>query len=788
MNTEVYETLEFDKLLERLASLTISPLGDEQIASLSPLDQLSTIETALTEVTELREILDFDDPFPIDGLEDIRPAIKRAAVTGNYLGPEELAHVCTTLAVFRRIKKYVADRPGKYPHLSQHVREMTPLSSIEKEIERCIDLQNHTIYDHASPNLARLRRSIESSRQKLRKLMETLLGNYSKQNYLQENLITIRNDRLVLMLKDEYRNKVRGLIHDQSATGATLFIEPLPALDMNNQIRALEIDEKREIEKILLQLTSLLTNELETLKHNVLIAAWLDGVYAKARLSVLMHGSQPLINDNQQLEIINGKHPLLLLKAEKSGGEVVPLTLRLGEQHHTLIITGPNAGGKTVALKTIGLLSLMTACGLHIPADPNSNIAIFKHIFSAIGDQQSIENDLSTFSSHIEQLKNITDNADDRSLAIIDEICAGTDPEEGAALAISVMEHLTSSGCLTVVSTHLGALKAFAHETEGIENGSMEFNAESLEPTYRFRSGMPGSSYAFEIAERWGLNHSLIERSRALVGEEKHKLENLLIELDKRMTAEQLRLNDLSIKQTELDGLLKIYREKSKELAESEKKLKKNAAQEAEAILASANTAIEQAIKSIREEQASREAIKTAKTVISEEKARVRKLKTKVAPQQEAELLSSVAIGQHVRWKPYGKLGIVLSSVDAANKVLLDAGGMKVKVPLSELETAASEKKSKPMVHVRVDTQPTISSTELDLRGMRAEEAVAMTDKFIEEALITGLRSVSIIHGKGTGALRQAVNKFLDKHDHVVHKQLGNWNEGGTGVTVVELK
>jgi len=789
LKTNIFETFEFDKILAHLSSFTVSPLGNELVDEIKPWQNLQLIQKKLSEVTELREILDFDDPFPIYGFLDIRIPLKKATLVGNYLSPEELIKVNATLAVFRRLYFYFKDREGKYPLIAEIVSSLLSFPQIEKEINRCINSEKNEIYDNASPELARIRKSMESILHRIRKKMEEMVSSLSQKKYLQESIITIRDGRLVLLVKDEYRRQVKGIVHDQSATGATLFIEPMETLELNNQIRALKLDEKREIEKILLNLTELIRHESQEIQQSLAIAAQLDFLHTKARFSSEINGFQPFLNDKHTVDLIQARHPLLLLRKGKKE-QVIPLDMKIEKSFNTLIITGPNAGGKTVALKTIGLLSLMVQCGLHIPADPSSDLCVFQNIFGVIGDQQSIENDLSTFSSHVEKLKFITDTVNKNDLVIIDEIGAGTDPEEGAALAIAVLERLTSVGCITIVSTHQGALKAFAHETDCVENGSMEFNAETLQPTYRFRLGLPGSSYAFEIAQRWGLSGEIINRSRQLVGKEKHHLENLLVDLEKRAVKYQSQLNEINIKQSELDGLIKLYMEKRNQLISNEKSLKQKAVSEADEIIRSANATVEQAIREIRQEQATRTAIRQAKQQIEQEREKIRSQQKILAEQQipaQGKPLSEITIGQRVRWKGYNQTGTILSNPDASDRLLIDTGEVKVKVPLNELEALDDETKSKSKVRVSYRMEID-ASNELDLRGMRAEEAQHLTEKFIEDAVLAGLHQLYIIHGKGTGALRKTINSFLDKHNQVVSKHLADWNQGGSGVTVVNLK
>lgn len=791
MNTNIFSTLEFDKILEQLSHLTLSSLGRAHVLQLEPLTDLDQIKHKLAAVTELKSILEFDDPFPLPGLEDITPALKKAQVQGSFLFPEEFARVLRTLEVARKIHSYFQDRSEKYPRLAQIATQLHSFKTIEKEITRCIDTTSYEIFDHASSNLQRIRRTIAATEQQIRKKMEQLSAELSRKGYLQENLIAVREGRLVLMVKDEFRNKVPGVIHDQSATGSTLFMEPLTTLEWNNQIRALRMEERREIEAILRGLTDLIREHLGQLETTVRSLGQLDFVYAKARLSQAMQGNEPAVNSRNRLDIIQGKHPLLMLR--RDGRPVIPFSLQIGENFRTLVISGPNAGGKTVALKTIGLLCLMTACGLHIPADASSDMAIFRQIFAAIGDQQSIENDLSTFSSHVAQLREIVAEVKTGDLVLIDEIGAGTDPDEGAALAIAILEKLTAIGCITVVSTHLGALKVFAHETPAVENGSMEFDRETLQPTYQFQLGIPGSSYASEIARRWGIPEAIIARGQELVGSKKNRFEALLEDLEHRTQNYRKLTAELSIKQSQLDGLMKLYRQKYDELKSEERKWKQQAIDESQQLLRQAKKTVEQVIREIREQQASREAIKAAQEQLKQQQAALDEAEARMASQRgvvaeegRSAALEQLEIGQEVYWPTYRVHGTVLSAPDAEQRVLLQTNDMKVKVPMKELALSPAPKKTS-ATSVQLNYEK-LGSNEIDVRGLRVEEAVMAVDKFLDEAILAGWEQIYIIHGKGTGALKKAIHEFLEQHRRVKSKGFARWNMVDTGMTVVELE
>jgi DNA mismatch repair protein MutS2 len=501
--------------------------------------------------------------------------------------------------------------------------------------------------------------------------------------------------------------------------------------------------------------------------------------------SQLLHACQPQLADQPVVNIFQGRHPLLLLRMGEKN--VVPFDVSLGEHIKTLIISGPNAGGKTVALKSIGLLACMALCGLHVPVLPHSCFGPVNKIFSSIGDQQSIENDLSTFSSHLANLKEIADQADSSSLVLIDEIGSGTDPEEGTALAMSLLESLTRRGCLTVVTTHQSALKAFAYRTEFVENASLEFDPQSLQPTYHFRVGIPGSSYAFEIAKRMGLSDDIIERSRALVGSQKDKLEGLILELESKVRQQQLLVQSANIKETELQGLTKLYRERSDSLKREEKQIKRQAVEQAEEIVSQAQATVERAIREIKESQAAKEVVRTQREEIKKHQEKIERISAEIAEPLQPLSADSVRPGDFVRWTRMHNSGQVLSAPDSHHRLQIQIEGKKIWVPVAELAKEAVQKKeSRSMVHFQGE-KPAVVTTEIDVRGLRADEAKEKVDQFLDQVLLAGLSEIRIIHGKGTGALRKQIGDFLRNHPRVKNTRLGNWNEGDYGVTVVEL-
>lgn len=788
---ELYTLLEFDKILNIIKQFAISSLGIEKLEQMEFMTHKNEIEVALLEVSEFREILDYDDPFPLDQIWDISKDLEIANIEGNFLSAESLVRVSQALTTSWRVRSYLQKRSDRYTYLWTYAEKITGFKHIEQEINAVIDFQNFEIKDSASPKLNKIRKEIKRAEQNARKVVENLFKTYAEKGYLQEALVTLRNGRLVLPVKWEHKGKVKGLVHDHSTSGLTFFIEPFDSVELNNEIQRLRGEESREIEQILRNLTNLVRDELQGIFQNLNVLAHLDFIQAKARFSKELNCSKPALNEQNLIEILNGKHPLLILRKD-GNGEVVPLDLKIGGDFNTLVITGPNAGGKTVALKTVGLFALMIQHGIPIPAAPDSQMPVFQKIFADIGDLQSIEQDLSTFTSHIKRIQNIAENADNCSLVLVDEIGVGTDPEEGAALAVAFLEQLTQRGGLTIVTTHHGALKSFAYDTPGVENGSMEFDVDTLQPAYKFRLGIPGSSYAIEIAKRLGLADNILEHSRQLLGSEKGKLEHLLLDLEKKIQEYAKLTEDLKIEKTRLQGLTKLYQEHYESIRKEENALKEKALEDSQKILKQANAAVEQAIREIREKQAEREAIHRAKQIIKQEKAKISQAFKRIATKEiEPKIMApaQLQVGEEVFWKKQNAYGKIVSEPDSSGKALIETGNLKVRVPISELFVVEKKKQNtRPLGHVSIHTETKSNLLpELDVRGLSLDEAIMQVDKFLDDAILAGWTQVRVIHGKGTGVLRKGISEYLENHPKVKSKKFGAWNEGDIGVTIVEL-
>jgi DNA mismatch repair protein MutS2 len=785
---ELYQLLEFDKILAHLKQLAISAMASERFDDLQMISDRPAIERALTETTELRAILDHDSPFPLQQLWDIREDLQSAAIEGNYLKPEALLRVAENLRTSWQVRSFLHHRLASYPNLWRHAETITTFKHLETEIHAQIDPQSGEVRDSASPKLQQIRKEIARHEKQVRRVLESQFKAYSQRGFLQDDVVTFREGRLVLPVKIENRERVKGLVHGHSASGSTLFIEPFEAVEINNEIHRLRGEEALEIERILRALTAAIRAELPGIQQNLTALVHLDFVQAKARFAKMLKCSQPALCDQNLIEISSGRHPLLLLR--KGEEAVVPLDLKMGGEVNTLVITGPNAGGKTVTLKTVGLFAVMTQCGIPIPAHPDSRMPIFDEIFADIGDFQSLEQDLSTFSSHLQKLQTILERAGQRSLVLVDEIGVGTDPEEGSALAVAVLEELTRRGGITMVTTHHGALKEFAFNTPGVENGSMEFDQETLRPVYRLRMGVPGSSYALEIAKRLGVAETVLNRARELIGAEKGNVERLIMDLENKAQEAQKLADTLSLEKSRLEGLTKLYKERYDTIHKQEKQLKEKALAEAQEILRHANAAVEKAIKEIRESQAAHDAIRRAKEMLAEENARVKNSLEKLTEEKpELEQPTTIKIGDEVLWKKQKTVGVVISENDENGRVLIQVNQLKFWVPLAELAPApksSAEKKTASAVSVQAEAKSDVLP-EINLLGNKLDEAISKVDKFLDDALLAGWSQVRIIHGKGTGALRKGIAEFLEQHPRVKSKKMGAWNEGDLGVTVVEL-
>ncbi|AIQ57282.1 endonuclease MutS2 [Paenibacillus borealis] len=788
MDDKILHTLEYRKILNKLMQYTQTPMGRLTAELLKPSGDFEGVKLLLQATDEAANVDRLKGIPSFRGVTDIKPALKRASI-GGMLGTTELLSVGNTIGGARRVKRFLGamHEDEKIPMLFAQSDLLSEQKHVEDAIRQCID-ENADVMDSASTELASIRRELRGGETRIREKLDSMIRSSSVSKMLQDQLVTIRGDRFVIPVKAEYRAHFGGIVHDQSGSGATLFIEPESIVAMNNKLRETRLREEREIEIILHRLTALVGDIAEEMAYDIDILGELDFIFAKARLARDMKATQPRMNDRGYLRLRKGRHPLI--PAE----QVVPLDVELGNHYSSIIVTGPNTGGKTVTLKTIGLLSLMVMSGLFIPAEEGSQMCVFDAIYADIGDEQSIEQSLSTFSSHMTNIISILKRMTPKSLILLDEVGAGTDPAEGSALAIAILENIHRTECRMVATTHYSELKAYAYERAGVINASMEFDVQSLSPTYRLLVGVPGRSNAFAIAERLGMPNAILEHARGEVKEEDMRVEHMIASLEEnRLTAENERIRAEGLRREAEEFRKRQQLELEKLEGQRDKRLEK-AEKDAGDILAKARKEAEEIISDLRrlamEEGASvkeHKLIEARRRLDEAEPAPRKKVVTRTATKAPRKIQP----GDEVKVANVNQKGLVVE-LSGAKEAVVQFGIMKMKVNLSDLEFLASAPDAPPPALRRATTVKRTRDenvrTELDLRGANLEEAIMETDRFIDEAFLGNLGQISIIHGKGTGVLRTGIQEYLRKHKHVKSYRLGNYNEGGAGVTVAELQ
>ncbi len=791
MNEKALKKLEYDKIIKKLMDFAVSPMAKEKAEALLPYTAMTDITQAQQETTEAVSMILRKGTLTLGGFREIRPQMKRAAM-GGVLSMGELMNIGSFLYVCRRAKEYAKheNKTESYEKLDALFELIQPIVSLENEITKCI-LSETEMSDTASAALHKIRREIKQSHEKVKDQLNSIIASSAYKNMLQDPVVTIRNDRYCVPVKSEYRSTFPGMIHDQSNTGSTVFMEPLSVVQLNNKIKQLQAEEKKEIEKILLELSEKVTEQKEILQANMEVLTHLDFVFAKGNLSLSINGTQPLFNLKGYINIQKARHPLLEEK------KVVPISIYLGKDFTTLLITGPNTGGKTVALKTLGLFTLMGQAGLHIPAFDHSQLAVFDNVFADIGDEQSIEQSLSTFSAHMSNIVTILEEVTPYSLVLFDELGAGTDPTEGAALALSIIESLRKRKIRTAVTTHYSELKVYALSTEGVENACCEFDIETLRPTYRLLIGIPGKSNAFAISKRLGLSDEIIEGAKEFISHDEARFEDVITDLEiskKSVAFEQERAEQYRKEAERLKEEVAYQKNKTKEQKE---KILSRAREEARQIYQQAKEEADNIIKQMNQtakESADRQKLSQQRSAI----------KAKLSSMQEAFLKSpkkksthkppqQLQPGDKVYVISFDQSGTTLCAPDKNKEVMVQMGSMKIKVPLSELmlDDTPKPKNETPKKMISTNVKAGKSqyiSAEIDCRGQLVEEALGNIDKYLDDAYLSGLKQVTIIHGKGTGALRSAVQTYLRTNSHVKSYRPGVYGEGEMGVTVVELK
>ena len=790
MQEKSLKVLEFYKIRDMLVERAASGLGKARCAALVPVSDIREIERMQAETEEASTLVARTGVQPISAFDDVQAQVARAKV-GGILSPKDLLLCARLMQTARSVRRTLVGEKDEAeetetPHLVGLARALYPTRRLEEEIFAAI-LSEEEIADSASPGLASVRRKIRSANERIRDKLNGYLHSSSMARYLQDAIITMRQGRYVLPVRAEYRSQVPGIVHDQSSSGATLFIEPMAIVEINNDLRGLMGEERAEIEKILQRFSEEISQEAGALLENQRILAELDFIFAKGALARQMRAVQPKINEAGYIDIKRGRHPLIDPEA------VVPSDLWIGKDFTTLVVTGPNTGGKTVTLKTVGLFTLMMQAGLQVPAMLGTELAVFDDVFADIGDEQSIEQSLSTFSSHMVNIVHILQNVTPRSLALFDELGAGTDPTEGAALAMSILDKLLSYKTRTLATTHYSELKAYALTHPGVENASVEFNVETLRPTYRLSIGIPGKSNAFEISRKLGLSEEIIGAAKEWLSGEQIRFEDVITTAEMhRQTAERER--ELAEEaHNETVRLRDQAEQERKKLEEQREKLLRKAREDARRILHSAQAEAEGIIRDLKkaaqEQNAKDREILEARRKLQGDLDKLAEPMAKESAVSEGAPLKSVTLGQTVRIPSLGCTGSVLTLPDKNGEVQLQVGLMKMKQPLSALRTAAQSdapKKEKGRRAIKV-AAPQVS-LELDVRGQLPEEALDNVDKYLDDCMMAGVSEVSIVHGKGTGVLRSEISQHLRHHPHVAEFRLGRYGEGETGVTIVTLK
>ena len=835
MNQKVLKTLEYTKIITQLESHAASPLGKALCRELSPSSDLEEIRTRQAQTTDAVNRVRLKGSVSFSGLREIGGSLKRLEI-GSSLSIPELLSISSVLTVASRAKAYgrrdtedppvftprfPGQKPPKQAEVAEYVpdsldplfQSIEPLTPLNNEIKRCI-LSEDEIADEASPGLSRVRRSIKAAADRIHTQLNSILN--SHRTYLQDAVITMRDGRYCLPVKAEYKNQVSGMVHDQSATGSTLFIEPMAIVKLNNEIRELEIQEQKEIEAVLASLSNEAAPHIEELRLNMELLAQLDFIFAKAALSRQYQCSAPVFNDKGRIHIKDGRHPLL------DPQKVVPINIWLGKNFDLLIVTGPNTGGKTVSLKTVGLFTLMGQAGLHIPAWEGSELAVFDEVFADIGDEQSIEQSLSTFSAHMTNIVSILQQADSRSLCLFDELGAGTDPTEGAALAIAVLSFLHNMKCRTMATTHYSELKVFALTTPGVENACCEFSVETLQPTYRLLIGIPGKSNAFAISKKLGLPDFIIEDAKSHLEAKDESFEDLLASLEtSRVTIEKEQEEIRSYKE-EIAQLKSRLTQKEERLDERKDKLIRNASEEAQRILREAKETADQTIREINRLASESGVGKELEAQRAKLREQIKKTDDKLAVKAKgpSQPISpkKLKIGDGVKVLSMNLKGTVSTLPDAKGDLFVQMGILRSRVNIRDLElireddisatlgdgssrtyggTAAGSKAKKTFSQakgngngsgqIRMSKSFSVG-TEVNLIGMTTDEAVPAMEKYLDDAYLAHMPSVRVVHGRGTGALKNACHKRLRQLKFVKDFRLGEFGEGGTGVTIVTFK
>ncbi|MBU5466563.1 endonuclease MutS2 [Virgibacillus sp. MSJ-26] len=781
MQDRILRVLEYNKIKDRLVKQAETSLGKSLAFSIKPLTDLDAVINKHNETDEAATVVRLQENIPLGGIFDIRESINRSVI-GGVLTMEECLNIASTIYGGRQTKNFIEKLDEELPILRSLANQISHLKELEREIKSCIDDRGQML-DSASEKLRGLRSAMRTFEGRVREKLDQIIR--SKSSMLSDAIVTIRNNRYVLPVKQEHRGSIGGIVHDQSASGQTLFIEPKSVVDLNNQLQETVAKEELEIERILRVLSESIASKKEYLTENVLTLGEIDFIFSRAKLGAQMNGSMPRMNDEGFIKMQQARHPLI------PRDEVVANDVELGKDFTTIVITGPNTGGKTVTLKMIGLCTLMAQSGLQVPAYDGCELAVFDHVFADIGDEQSIEQNLSTFSSHMTTIVNIIEEVNERSLVLFDELGAGTDPQEGAALAMSILDEVISRDARIIATTHYPELKAYGYNRDKVVNASVEFNVETLQPTYRLLIGVPGRSNAFDISKRLGLDGRIIEDAKELIGVDSKNVESMIASLEDSKLQSERDYEKAHQYLLESEKLRTDIQEKWHQFEQQKEQLYKKTEEKAERALQNAREEAELIVDEIRSMKTKTELKEhewiEAKKLLEEAQPQLTEKDKQVADSQPSTSPKTFRPGDDVKVLSLNQVGNVLKRINN-NEYLVQVGIMKVNVKQNDLQGVKSPKKAieKPLATVKGSNYQV--KTELDLRGERYEDALLRLEKYIDDALLAGYQKVYIIHGKGTGALRKGVQDFARKHRSISEYRFGSQGEGGSGVTVLELK
>ena len=792
MNTKVLTVLEYNKIIDKLASYASSPLGRQMCMKLVPVSDIDEIEQWQKHTADAFDRLIKKDGISFGSNNNVTSSMKSLDI-GMTLSAAELLAVANFLANVKRVKTYGRKEKPDDPDdsLSQMFEDLSPLTQISEEILKCI-ISEDQIADDASPTLKKIRREISSTNDKIHSQLISML-NGSMRSYLQDAVITMRDNRYCIPVKAEYKSQVSGMIHDQSSTGSTVFIEPAAVVNLNNRIRELGLEEQKEIEVILAQLSAKVGEYSEEIVQDQKIMTMLDFIFAKGRLAIEQNATRPVFNDEHIISIRKGRHPLLDPK------KVVPIDIRIGEDFDLLIVTGPNTGGKTVSLKTVGLLTLMGQAGLHIPTGDRSRLSVFKKVYADIGDEQSIEQSLSTFSAHMKNIVAILKHADEDSLCLFDELGAGTDPTEGAALAIAILDHLHERGIRTMATTHYSELKVYALSTSFVENACCEFDVDSLSPTYRLLIGIPGKSNAFAISKRLGLKDYIIESAKRQIETDKESFEDLISDLETKRVIVERDKEEIAESKKRIKELEQALEKKSGKIEDQREQILREAREEAREILQDAKDTADDMIMSLNKANQGID-VRELEKKRTKVRDKIGETNSKLSLKKETSGKKTLKpqdlkLGDDVKVLSMGLKGIVNSLPDAKGNLFVQCGIIRSRVNISDLELISEDiqsenrtkKGSSGISKIKMSKSYSVSP-EINLLGKTVDEAIHELDKYLDDAYLAHLPSVRIVHGKGTGALRSAVMNHLKRIKYVESYRQGEFGEGDAGVTIAVFK